>query len=120
MTKQEGFAYLLELFNKTKVNLLSDKINDHFNIVKWQLFKPMVNGGEEECCEPMVNGKPYTTALNSGHKILAELDIINALQKIYDCQVPVFLDNEAEPYQIIVTFNDKQRRISGRNRKQSY
>ena len=93
LTNQEGFAYLLELFNKTKVNLLSDRINDHFNIVKWQLFRPMVNGGEEECCEPMVNGKPYTTALNSGHKILAELDIINALQKIYDCQVPVFLDN---------------------------
>ena len=44
-------------------------------------------------CEPMVKGKSYATALNSGHKILAELDIIKALQKIYDCQVPVFLDN---------------------------
>jgi len=89
----EKEIFLLEEFNKAKVNLLSDKINEHFKVVKWKLFERQINGGYNEVCEPMVKGKSYTTALNSGHKILAELDIINALQKIYDCSVPVFLDN---------------------------
>lgn len=93
LSEQEKYAYLLDLFNKAKADLLSGEINKHFKIVKWKLFRQLVNGGEEECCEPMVNGKPYTSALNSGHRILAELDIINALQKIYDVQVPVILDN---------------------------
>jgi len=93
LSEQEKYAYLLDLYNRAKADLLSEEVNKHFNIVKWKLFRQLVNGGEEECCEPMVNGKPYSSGLNSGHRILAELDIINALQKIYDVQVPVILDN---------------------------
>ncbi len=89
----EKEIYLLEEFNKAKVNLLSDKINSHFRIVKWKLFERQINGGYNPICEPLVNGQAYSSALNSGHKILAELDIIQALQRIYDVSVPVFLDN---------------------------
>lgn len=89
----EKEIYLLEEFNKAKVNLLSDKINAHFKIVKWKLFERQINGGYNPICEPLVNGQSYSSALNSGHKILAELDIIQALQKIYEVSVPVFLDN---------------------------
>lgn len=85
--------YLLEEFNKAKVNLLSEKINSHFKIVRWKLFERQINGGYNPICEPLVNGQAYSSALNSGHKILAELDIIQALQKIYEVSVPVFLDN---------------------------
>lgn len=89
----EKEIYLLEEFNKAKVNLLSEKINSHFKIVRWKLFNRLINGGYEPICEPLVNGQSYSSALNSGHKILAELDIIQALQKIYEVSVPVFLDN---------------------------
>jgi chromosome segregation ATPase len=89
----EREIYLLEEFNKAKVNLLSDKINAHFRVVRWKLFERQINGGYNPVCEPMVNGQSYSSALNSGHKILAELDIIQALQRIYDVSVPVFLDN---------------------------
>jgi hypothetical protein len=89
----EREIYLVEEFNKDKVNLLSDKINAHFKIVKWKLFERQINGGYNPICEPLVNGQAYNSALNSGHKILAELDIIQALQRIYDVSVPVFLDN---------------------------
>lgn len=89
----EKEIYLLEEFEKAKVNLLSDKINAHFKIAKWKLFKRLINGGYEPICEPMVNGQAYSTGLNSGHKIIAELDIIQALQRIYEVSVPVFLDN---------------------------
>jgi len=89
----EKEIYLLEEFNKAKVNLLSEKINSHFKIVRWKLFERQINGGYNPICEPLVNGQSYSSALNSGHKILAELDIIQALQKIYEVSVPVFLDN---------------------------
>ncbi len=89
----EREIYLLEEFNKAKVNLLSDKINAHFKVVRWKLFERQINGGYNPVCEPMVNGQAYSSALNSGHKILAELDIIQALQRIYEVSVPVFLDN---------------------------
>jgi DNA repair exonuclease SbcCD ATPase subunit len=89
----EREIYLLEEFNKAKVNLLSDKINAHFRIVRWKLFERQINGGYNPICEPLVNGQSYSSALNSGHKILAELDIIQALQKIYKVSAPVFLDN---------------------------
>lgn len=89
----EKEVYLLEEFNKVKVNLLSEKINSSFSIIKWKLFERQINGGYNPVCEPMINGKSYSSALNSGHKILAELDIIQALQRIYEVSVPVFLDN---------------------------
>lgn len=89
----EKEIYLLEEFNKAKINLLSDRINANFKVVKWKLFERQINGGYNPVCEPMINGQAYSTALNSGHKILAELDIIQALQRIYDVSVPVFLDN---------------------------
>lgn len=89
----EKEIYLLEEFNKAKVNLLSDRINAHFKIVRWKLFERQINGGYNAICEPLVNGQAYNSALNSGHKILAELDIIQALQRIYEVSVPVFLDN---------------------------
>jgi DNA repair exonuclease SbcCD ATPase subunit len=89
----ENEVYLLEEFNKAKVNLLSEKINSHFKIVKWKLFERQINGGYNPVCEPLINGQAYSSALNSGHKILAELDIIQALQRIYEVSVPVFLDN---------------------------
>lgn len=90
----EKEIFLLEEFNKAKVNLLSEKINAHFKIIRWKLFERQINGGyNPNVCEPLVNGQAYSSALNSGHKILAELDIIQALQRIYDVSVPVFVDN---------------------------
>jgi hypothetical protein len=41
----------------------------------------------------LIKGQSYNNGLNSGHKILAELDIIATLQKIYEVEVPVFVDN---------------------------
>jgi DNA repair exonuclease SbcCD ATPase subunit len=89
----EKEIYLLEEFNKTKVNMLSEKINSHFKVVKWKLFERQINGGYKPVCEPLIKGQSYNNGLNSGHKILAELDIIATLQKIYEVEVPVFVDN---------------------------
>ena len=46
----------------------------------------------KECCECTVNGVPYKD-LNNGHKIIAGLKIIKALQKLYLVSAPIFIDN---------------------------
>ena len=80
-------------FTKTKIDILDKAVNDRFDIVKFKLYDHQINGGFTECCEPMINGVPYSD-LNGAGKINAGLDIINALQKFYDVKVPVFIDNK--------------------------
>ena len=89
----EGELYLLELFIKTKVKLLTDRINSKFELARFKLFDVQVNGGIAECCEIMVNGIPYNSNLNSGMKINAGLDVCKTLSRHYGLQVPTFVDN---------------------------
>jgi DNA repair exonuclease SbcCD ATPase subunit len=89
----ESQLFLCETFIKTKVKLLTDKINNKFEFVKWKLFETQINGAINEVCVAMVNGVPYDTGLNNGMQICAGLDIIRALQKHYGVQVPVWCDN---------------------------
>lgn len=89
---QEKMLYLLEQFIKFKMLRISESINTKFNTVSWKLFEEQLNGGMRECCECTVNGVPYST-LNSGHRIVAGLDIIQSLSELYDVTVPIFVDN---------------------------
>ena len=91
--KLEQQLFLLEEFVKTKVELLTDSINDKFKIVSFKLFDTNINGGIEERCEPTVKGVNYSTGLNNAARINAGLDIINTLMKHHDTYVPVFIDN---------------------------
>lgn len=89
---QEKMLYLLEQFIKAKMLRISESINSKFNTVSWKLFEEQLNGGMRECCECTVNGVPYST-LNSGHRIVAGLDIIQSLSELYGVTAPIFVDN---------------------------
>lgn len=89
---QEQMLYLLEEFIRFKLNKVSESINSHFNTVNFKLFEMQLNGGMKDCCECTVNGVPYST-LNSGHRIVAGLDIIRSLSELYGVSVPIFVDN---------------------------
>lgn len=89
---QEKMLYLLEQFIKTKMMKISETINSKFKTVSWKLFEVQINGGLKECCECTVNGVPYST-LNSGHRIIAGLDIIQSLSELYGVTAPIFIDN---------------------------
>lgn len=89
---QEKILYLLEQFIKAKMLRISETINSKFNTVSWKLFEEQLNGGMRECCECTVNGVPYST-LNSGHRIVAGLDIIQSLSELYGVTAPIFVDN---------------------------
>lgn len=89
---QEHILYLLEEFIRFKLNKVSESINSHFKTVNFKLFEMQLNGGMKDCCECTVNGVPYST-LNSGHRIVAGLDIIRSLSELYGVIVPIFVDN---------------------------
>jgi DNA repair exonuclease SbcCD ATPase subunit len=89
---QEQILYLLEEFIRFKLNKVSESINIHFKTVNFKLFEMQLNGGMKDCCECTVNGVPYST-LNSGHRIVAGLDIIRSLSELYGVIVPIFVDN---------------------------
>ena len=92
VNEQEKMLYLLEEFTKAKMTMISKIVNEKFSIVDWKLFDKQVNGAVVECCECTVNGVPFSS-LNTGHRIVAGLDIINTLSELYGVTAPIFVDN---------------------------
>ena len=92
IAEQEQMIDLTESFIRSKMNMISEKINEKFKVVRFSLFDIQINGGLKETCECTVNGVPYSS-LNNGHRIIAGLDIIRSLSELYGVSAPVFIDN---------------------------
>lgn len=90
----EKILDLLDELDKAKNEALTEAVNSHFGLVKWQLFEYAKNGNYKSCCIPTVDGKSIlTTMSNKGNRILGRVDICNSIQKISDISVPVILDD---------------------------
>lgn len=121
LEKLEKELYLCESFIKTKVSMLTDKINSRFEVARFKLFNILVNGGIEECCEITVQGIPYNGGLNNGAKINAGLDVCQTLSRHYGLMAPIFIDNaesvceltrmEAQVIRLVVSEQDKVLRV---------
>ncbi len=89
----DKMLYLLEKFIKFKMETVSRKIQKALGCeISVKLFEQQLNGETKQTCKLTVNGVPFND-LNNGHKIIAGLNLIKALQKLYDVYVPVFVDN---------------------------
>lgn len=88
----EKILYLLDEFIKYKLDKISDGINAMFDGISFKLFDIQLNGGVKEVCEVTCGGVPFAS-LNTGHRIIAGLQIIKALQKLYGAYLPIFIDN---------------------------
>lgn len=100
--EQQRIIYLCEEYTKAYVDLVSDKINDSFDLVKFKLFENQINGGITETCEANFKGVPYSD-LNNAAKINAGLDVINSLSDKLDLKVPIFIDNAESVNELIKT-----------------
>lgn len=90
----EKILDLLDELDKAKNETLTEAVNSHFGLVKWQLFEYAKNGNYKSCCIPTVDGKSIlTTMSNKGNRILGRVDICNSIQKISDISVPIILDD---------------------------
>jgi hypothetical protein len=99
--KLEQELYLTEEFVRTKVKLLTDRINNRFEIARFKLFEVLVNGGISECCEITVNGIPYNSGLNNAARINAGLDVCRTLAQHYGLMAPIFVDNAESVCELI-------------------
>lgn len=90
----EKILDLLDELDKAKNEALTEAVNSHFGLVKWQLFEYAKNGNYKSCCIPTVDRKSIlTTMSNKGNRILGRVDICNSIQKISGISVPIILDN---------------------------
>lgn len=90
----EKILDLLDELDKAKNEALTEAVNSHFGLVKWQLFTYTKSGGYKSCCIPTVDGKSIlTTMSNKGNRILGRVDICNSIQKISSISVPIILDD---------------------------
>lgn len=96
----ERKLFLIEKFNKKKIDLLDESVNKMFSLVKFKLFDTQINGGIKETCEAMVNGVPFGN-VNTANRCNAGVDIINTLSNYYKVNAPVFLDNRESVTEII-------------------
>ena len=105
--KVERGVYLCEVFVKTKVSALTDRINSKFRSVSFQLFTEQVNGGLSECCEVLVPSEdgamvPYTTA-NHAARVNAGLEIVATIAEYFGREMPVIVDNAESVTRLIDT-----------------
>lgn len=117
----EKTQFLIERFNKLKIDTLEAKINEKFKFVNFRMFETQINGGESECCDALIDGVPFSDA-NTASKINAGLDIINTLCEFYQVTAPIFIDNresivkvieiESQLINLIVSGEDKKLRVA--------
>ena len=92
LAQLEGIEFKVQLFAKTRIEMLESRINSLFTFVRFKMFDTQINGGEVETCKAIVNGVPFDD-LNNAMKINAGLDIINAICDKLNLRAPIFCDN---------------------------
>jgi hypothetical protein len=85
-------VFLCEQFVRAKVALLEDTVNSRFELARFKLFRELVNGGVEPCCETTYDGVPYNAGLNAGARVNVGLDVIRTLSRAIGFAPPVFVD----------------------------
>lgn len=116
----EKEEHLLLQFEKLHMEQMQQQVNGMFKYVTFKLFETQVNGGENPCCETLLDGVPFSD-LNTAGRIKAGIDIINALSAHHNVWAPIFLDNresvteipktESQVISLVVSPKDKKLRV---------
>jgi DNA repair exonuclease SbcCD ATPase subunit len=117
--KEKGLAQLIadiekqladiERYKATQNTMITAAVNTKFTAVRFKMFKELLNGGLEECCEATLQGVPYAD-MSKGESIYVGLGISNVLSEHYGFSVPLFMDN-AESYGMSLESNSQTIRL---------
>lgn len=88
----EKVEFLIERYKKAHDTILEQRINSAFELVTFRMYGEQINGGENETCETLINGVPYSNA-NHAAQINAGIDICNTFSRILGVQAPIWADN---------------------------
>lgn len=78
-------------FEVAKMNMITDKVNHRFRIVRWQMFQRQVNGEEVPACVCLCGGVPWADA-NDAAKLNAGIDVAYTLSQASSVSAPMFID----------------------------
>lgn len=84
---------LLKEFTRKKNELLQADVNKYLDFATAKLFRPLLNGDTEEYCDFVYNGEAYARNLNHGARMLTEVDICRAFQKVANVNFPIIIDD---------------------------
>lgn len=109
LNEVEHIESIISEFSKAKSEEIDARINGLFETVRFRWIKYRVNGEETETCEATINGVPYSS-LNAAGRIVAGIDIINAICKFEGVTAPIVIDN-AESLNVIPKTLSQQIRL---------
>lgn len=84
---------LLKEFTRKRNELLQADVNKYLDFATAKLFRPLLNGDTEECCDFVCNGEAYARNLNHGARMLVEVDVCRAFQKVANVNFPIIIDD---------------------------
>lgn len=90
----EKILDLLDELGKAKSEALTEAVNSHFGLVKWQLFTYTKSGGYKTVCIPTIDNKSLLDCTsNKAKKIIGKIDICLSIQKICNINCPLIVDD---------------------------
>lgn len=84
---------LLKEFGRKKAELLEKDVNENFEFAQVKMFDMFQNGEIKDICEFVHKGTSYDGNLNHGARILTEIDICRAFQKLYGIVAPIIIED---------------------------
>lgn len=108
ISETQGMIDLLKEFSVEKNKQLERDIEKYMEFCRVSLFRPLINGDIEECCDFSYLGEPYDRNMNHGARILAEIDICNAFQKRIGIEMPVIVEDAESVDFWRIPITDKQ------------
>lgn len=82
-------------FNNAKAEILREKVKHNFKLADFITQETTKDGKLVETFKIAVNGIEYSS-LNTGHKILVALDLIDNIQRLKDKRLPILVDGLGE------------------------
>jgi exonuclease SbcC len=102
----EGMEHAVKNYEFTRAQIIQRRVNRLFRVddkgkqISFKMFRENVDKTDrEEWCELVYDGNTWS-ALNTGAKIWAGLECINAFNKFYNKYLPVIIDNRESTVRI--------------------
>lgn len=85
----------LILFNNTRATMLKERVKHNFNLVDFITQETTKDGKFVETFKIAIDGVEYSS-LNTGHKTLVALDLIDNIQRMKNKRLPILIDGLGE------------------------
>lgn len=84
---------LLKDYGRKTAEALERDVNEYFGFATVKMFDTYQNGDIKDICTFTHKGTSYDNNLNHGARILTEIDICKAFQKLYEVECPIIIED---------------------------